>query len=89
MSEAPRSAYAARQFPLTIEHTAFWAERDKTAIGKEFESENSKEKAQVKALNYSAESAEDRRGLDASRKDEWKSGNDYKLNVLTGKTGLF
>ena len=39
---APRSAFAARLFPLTVEHTAFWAERAKTAIGKKFASKNSK-----------------------------------------------
>ena len=69
---APRSAFAARLFPLTVEHTAFWAERAKTAIGKKFESKNSKKEARGKTLNYSTESAEVRHGLDASRKVEWE-----------------
>ena len=68
---APRGAFVARQSELTIELTAFWAERAKTAIGKKFESKNSKKEARGKTLNYSTESAEVRQGLDASRKAEW------------------
>ena len=83
LSGVPRSAYPTRQFPLTIEHTVLWADRDKTATGRKFESKTSRKEARGKTLSYSTESAEVRRGLNASRMDEWEEWRRFQTGHLT------
>ena len=69
-------------FPLTIEHTVLWADRDKTATRRKFESKTSRKEARGKTLNYSTESAEVRRGLNASRMDEWEEWQRFQTGHL-------
>ena len=68
-----RSSPQHKQFSLIIDRTTCWHKRDDIIIRREFELENNEEKVQAKTLRYNTEFAEGRHGLDASRKDEWRT----------------